>query len=240
MRTAAPPIGSRVIGAVCAAAVVCLFGMLFLRGFEMPVSLPASMKTQLLNFTLEPPPPPVPPPPPPPRKAAPKPKGEAAPPNLKSRSTEIVAPPPIRPVPVPVIAAKQADLGSDATSGAALVAGPGTGAGGAGRGTGGGGGGGTPLRWLSGELTDDDYPESALEAGKSGTVGLRFTVGVNGRVTRCVVTRSSGNAALDETTCRLIQKRFRYAPTRDAQGNAVPDTVTGEHEWEIYDRPRRD
>jgi protein TonB len=34
----------------------------------------------------------------------------------------------------------------------------------------------------------------------SGTVQVRYFVNVDGRVSGCVVTRSSGNAALDETT----------------------------------------
>jgi protein TonB len=123
------------------------------------------------------------------------------------------------------------------------VAGPGTGAGGAGDGTGSGGrgngpggGGGVPLRWIGGRITDADYPRAALKAGASGTVGLRFVVGVNGRVSSCTVTRSSGNRDLDETTCKLIQKRFRYVPSRDAAGRPYADTVTGEHRWDLYER----
>ncbi|MBO0123988.1 energy transducer TonB, partial [Streptococcus pneumoniae] len=92
----------------------------------------------------------------------------------------------------------------------------GTGSGSGGDGNGPGGGGGTVLRLLEGSITGRDYPRAAAEAGASGTVGLRFTVGVNGRVTDCRVTRSSGNADLDETTCKLIKRRFRYAPSRDA------------------------
>jgi protein TonB len=137
--------------------------------------------------------------------------------------------------------------GSDASSGNAPIAGPGTGAGGTGNGTGSGGrgngaggGGGTVLRLIEGDITGRDYPRAAARAGAQGTVGLRFTVGVNGRVTDCQVTRSSGNADLDETTCRLIKKRFRYAPSRDASGRPYADVVTGEQEWVLYDRPGRD
>jgi protein TonB len=72
-----------------------------------------------------------------------------------------------------------------------------------------------------------------LKAGIGGTVYMRFVVGTNGRVTDCSVTRSSGNVELDETTCRLIMQRFRYEPTRDAKGRAVPDVVTGEHVWSV-------
>ena len=51
------------------------------------------------------------------------------------------------------------------------------------------------------------------------------------------MTRSSGNAALDVTTCRLITERFRYKPTRDASGRKVPDTVTGTQAWHLHRPP---
>ena len=55
---------------------------------------------------------------------------------------------------------------------------------------------------------------------------------MNGRVTRCIVTSSSGIPELDALTCRLIQKRFRYRPSTDRNGRPVPDEVEGEHIWE--------
>jgi protein TonB len=45
------------------------------------------------------------------------------------------------------------------------------------------------------------------------------------------VISSSGNRALDDTTCRLILKRFRFAPARDAAGMAVPGEVDYDQEW---------
>ncbi|HVF94146.1 MAG TPA: TonB family protein [Sphingomonas sp.] len=137
--------------------------------------------------------------------------------------------------------------GAEPSTGAAPVPGPGSGAGGVGIGTGSGGagdgdgagGGVTPLRWRSGELEDDDLPRWVPE-GFSGTVHLRFTVGVKGRVTDCTVTRSSGIADLDALTCRLIVKRLRYRPTLDRSGRPVPDIVTGEQTWTAYRRPPGD
>ena len=100
-----------------------------------------------------------------------------------------------------------------------------------------GGGGGTDFELLEGDLYDDDYPEWAQDAGISGTVYFRVTIGVNGRVSDCRVTRSIGNARLDELTCRLVKKRFRFAPSRDAQGRAYVDTMFGEQTWVNQDRP---
>lgn len=61
---------------------------------------------------------------------------------------------------------------------------------------------------------------------------MRGTVGVNGRVTRCTVTRSSGVPELDVLTCRLIEQRFVYRPATDRQGRPVPDEVEIEWTWD--------
>ena len=89
----------------------------------------------------------------------------------------------------------------------------------------------THARWISGSIRDSDYPRGAYEVGAGGTVYLRFVVAPNGRVSECRVTRSSGRADLDATTCRLIQKRFRYRPARDARGRPIADVIRGEHLW---------
>lgn len=105
---------------------------------------------------------------------------------------------------------------------------------GAGRGegdNGAGAGGGTELEQIAGEITPRDYPRRLGNEGVGGRVGVSFTVGVNGRVTRCAVTRSSGVPELDALTCRLIEQRFRYRPSTDRYGRPVPDEVDGEQEW---------
>ncbi|CAN5352634.1 hypothetical protein BH09PSE4_BH09PSE4_22590 [soil metagenome] len=171
-------------------------------------------------------------------------EGAASPANLRAKPTEIVAPKPVVQLPPPpVAAAPKAGTGIDSSAGASNRPGPGTGSGGQGNGNGSGDagdgdgdGGETPLRWISGRLKDSDYPRAAMDAGASGTVYLRFIVGVKGRVTDCAVTRSSGNATLDQTTCRLIKERFRYKPTLDAHRKAIPDVVTGEHLWTLTRR----
>ena len=234
---------SRVASIMAVAGIHALLALALLRG--LGVQLPPVMADRLTVLNVTPPPPP-----PPPRRIAPKHRtaprkeGASAPPNLRAKPTEVVAPkpivPPIQPPPIP--AAPIAGIGAAASAGAAPVPGPGTGSGGIGNGTGngsygdgdGGGGGGTPLRLKSGRIKPSDYPKDALRAGVSGTVGLLFTVGVTGRVTQCTVTRSSGSRSLDDTTCRLIQERFRYKPTTNAAGRPIPDQVEGEHVWTLY------
>ena len=125
-------------------------------------------------------------------------------------------------------------------AGAAPVAGPGTGGGGVGAGTGSGQGrGGTgdgvviAARHIGGGISDRDYPRALRGSYIGGTTVVHLWVGVHGRVKACSVARSSGNALLDETTCRLARKRFVYAPARDASGKAVTDVAGWKEEWLI-------
>lgn len=85
----------------------------------------------------------------------------------------------------------------------------------------------------SGTITDDDYPASAIRAEAQGTTGIRLSVGADGRVSGCAVSRSSGNAALDSTACSLAQRRFRFTPAQDTNGTAVAGTVTRSIQWRL-------
>lgn len=177
-----------------------------------------------------------------------EPEGAASPPNLKATASPVIAPRPrVRlEVPPPVIAAPAPGRGSSPSAGASDRVGPGSGAGGAGTGTGsgragsgtGGGGAAVRARLVSGRIANADYPRGAGDAGAEGTVVARVSIGADGRVSGCAVARSSGNAELDATTCRLIERRFRYAPARDAQGRPVADVTGWSQTWWIGDRRR--
>jgi TonB family protein len=89
----------------------------------------------------------------------------------------------------------------------------------------------------SGSISFDDYPVEALRARAQGTVTVRYTVGPDGRVVSCVLTGSSGDAALDSTTCILIQRRFRFYPAIDANGNPTSETRTQRVVWRLPVEP---
>ncbi len=237
--------GDRVKAALGAAALQLLFAYALLTG--LAVEMPAAVRDRLIVFGIAPPPPS---PPPrversvPRRTESERPQGGSSPPGLRARPTEVVAPAPIVPLklPPPIVAAPLPGPGSDPSAGDADVRGPGTGSGGRGRGNGDGygdgdgdAGGGTPPRWLRGRISDRDYPRWAGEAGIGGTVSVRYRVGIDGRVSDCVVTRSSGSRELDEVTCRLIEQRFRFAPSRDRTGRAVRSTIVEDHHWMVRD-----
>ena len=237
-------------------AVHMLIGAGLLWGLGAP--LPRAVQEPLKLFDVAPPPPePEPPVPPPPRiesdtaarRFSPGEEGASAPPNLRSRATQIVAPERIVPLPLttPIIAAPVAATGNDPSSGNADVRGPGTGAGGegdgSGSGLGGGGGGGggygrmTPPRLIRGRIRNSDYPDGLGEAGIGGTVGVRYTVLTDGRVADCRVTSSSGSPILDDATCRLIERRFQFAPSRDGRGRPIVSQIVENHSWIVEDLP---
>lgn len=244
----------RAASAGAVAAIHALLGWLLLTGLGFDVAAPAREALSLFDVA-EPPPPAVPAPPEKVEEtqvAKPKdPEGAAAPPDLRDTPTQIVAPPPRieLKVPPPIPAAPAPGQGNAPDAGAAEVPGPGTGRGGRGSGLGsgaqgsgtGGGGGGlgsaARARWLSGGIGPEDYPRAAVRARAEGVVHLRFVVAANGRVRDCRVTRSSGSAALDATTCRLIERRFRYRPARDAVGRPTAETIRGEHHWVLGPEP---
>ena len=233
----------RVRAGAAAVIVQVAFGYALIAGFA--VNFPKIMPEAMMLFAASPPPPPPAiKPVVPPRKALFRPQGAASPPNLRAIATPVVAPVPVVAVPLPpnMVVTPQADEGRAVASGAAPVAGPGTGSGGQGDGSGSGGvgdgdgGGGAPLRKTGGRITGRDYPRGPYEAGIGGTLFVRYTVGVRGRVTDCAVTRSSGNAELDAATCRLIAERFRFKPRRNSAGKPVPAVIVEDHSW-VVDRP---
>ena len=81
--------------------------------------------------------------------------------------------------------------------------------------------------------TNDDYPSAALRAEEEGVTGFRLTVGTDGRVSECSVTSSSGSSTLDAATCKLITRRARFTPAKDADGNPVTDTYSNRIRWQI-------
>ena len=236
----------RAKAAAGAVSLQALLGFILITGFA--VSNPESAREVLKMFAVAAPepPPPVRQPTRRPEQRRNRPEG-GSPPNLRARPTEVVAPKPaiLLPVPTPIPAAEIPGPGSAAWAGAADVPGPGTGTGGSGRGTGTGDGDGdgegggamTPPRRIRGSLRDSDYPPGVGEAGIGGSVEVLYRVGIDGLVSDCRVVRSSGSRVLDDTTCRLIERRFRFRPSLDARGRPIASRIIENHEWIVEDDP---
>lgn len=224
--------GPRERGFAIAGAVVVQAGLALalLNGLRVSVAAPAEAVSHLIEFAL--PTPPVRPKPlPRPAKAQPK-RAPAAPapraPNpggshgaAHNGSTAMAR---TAAIPAPALPA-----GGGRGTGASIGTGSGGGAGAEGTGE---DEGGTDLYPVSGEILPQDYPKQLGNAGIGGTVGMVLTVGTDGRVSRCRVTRSSGIPQLDSLTCRLIEERFRFHPSTDRYGRPIEDETDWDQTWE--------
>jgi TonB family protein len=74
-----------------------------------------------------------------------------------------------------------------------------------------------------------DYPSSAGSA--EGTTRFRLAVGINGRVSACTITESSGNSSLDAATCQAMTRRARFEPATDTNGKKVPSEYSNKVVW---------
>lgn len=82
-------------------------------------------------------------------------------------------------------------------------------------------------------VTSDDYPSASLRNNEEGTTGYRLDVGADGKVVACTVTSSSGFPTLDQTACRLLQRRARFNPAKDSSGQAVGSVFNSRVRWQI-------
>jgi protein TonB len=88
---------------------------------------------------------------------------------------------------------------------------------------------GNPANWVG----TDDYPARDLLQGHEGTTFFRLTIGEDGRVGDCKITRSSGYPGLDQATCATIGRRARFEPATDATGRKLPGTWSSSVRWQI-------
>ncbi len=86
---------------------------------------------------------------------------------------------------------------------------------------------GSPGDWV----TNDDYPATAIRQEQFGTTGFIVAVGKDGIVSTCLITVSSGSAALDQATCRLIAIRAQFIPARNSAGQFVEDRYSNRVRW---------
>ena len=227
----------RLKAAAGVAVVHLLLAAAFLAGLSVRLATDAAPVLRLFDV-------PVPPPPEqarPAEAATDEAAGAPSPPDLKAAPAPVVAPPSPLPSRSPVRPADEPSPlppGRDRSAGNAEIPGPGSGTAGSGIGPGAGGEGSGPgggarrAERIGGAISGEtDYPPGARRAGIEGSVRVRFTVGTDGRVRDCRVTRSSGHAELDSTTCRLAEQRFRYRPALDSSGRPVPETVSRTFDW---------
>jgi protein TonB len=79
-------------------------------------------------------------------------------------------------------------------------------------------------RWSA--RIQENYPPRAVRDEIEGRVGVRVTVGPNGRVADCSVTSPSGSSILDDAACSGMRSYARFNPALDAAGNPTTGSYT--------------
>lgn len=88
---------------------------------------------------------------------------------------------------------------------------------------------GNPGSWA----TSNDYPSRALREEREGVTGFRVTVGTDGKVVDCQITKSSGSPDLDDATCVNVRRRARFNPATDGEGNPTTGSYANSIRWVI-------
>jgi protein TonB len=209
--------GQKTVSAIVSGIILAAVGYAFINGLAYDAFKKAATKLNVIDIQTPPPPPPKKPPPPPQE-------------TPKVESPPIVAPPPLVQPPVvaptiitapkapPVIVPPTAPV---APSPPPPPPKPSQASGAKAR--------GNPGDWV----TSDDYPPGALRENAQGVTGFRLDIGPDGRVTACTVTSSSGNSELDQTACRLLPRRARFTPAKDAAGNGMAATYSSAVRWQV-------
>lgn len=209
--------GNRTVAIIVVAVLLAALGYAFVTGLAYDYAKKIANKMNTFDVAPPPPPPPpdVPPPPPPPDQPMQPPPVVSPPPIVQTVApvvqiqTQAVAPPAISLAPP----APPAPPPPPRVSKAAGVK-------------------GNPGRFFG----NDAYPSAAIRAGEQGRVVAKLTVGTDGRVTNCVVATSSGSSILDSTTCSIAQRRVRFTPAQDQDGNPIVSTYTLPIRWVLPDQ----
>ncbi|MEL7445719.1 MAG: TonB family protein [Pseudomonadota bacterium] len=86
-------------------------------------------------------------------------------------------------------------------------------------------------RWAS--QIANNYPRRAETREIEGVVGVRVTVGTNGRVSGCTVSSSSGSSILDDAACKGMRRYARFEPALDRAGNPTSGSWSTRIRYEL-------
>jgi len=199
--------------AVSIAMVIVLhaiIGYAFVTGLAFNVVKKVARDLKTFDVDEEAPPPPDKPPPPPPETKIEPPPVIAPPPIVQVAPT--MAPPIVSvPTPPPPVIHQTAPPAPPPVAVQSL----------------------TPKGRFQELMSQEDYPSTSIRNNEEGTVSFRLEIGADGKVTNCSVTKSSGFTALDQTSCKLLQRRARFNPGRDASGAATGGVYNGRFTWKL-------
>jgi protein TonB len=203
----------KTVSAVITAIILAVVGYAFYTGLAFNIIKKAAKDLNVIDIQDQPPPPPKAPPPPPQQKVETPPI--VAPPPLVS--PPVVSAPTIVtvPNPPPVVITPTAPPAPPPPPrpSQAVAAKPR----------------GNPGDWV----TSDDYPPSSLRNEEQGRTGFKLDVDATGKIANCTVTSSSGFPDLDATACKLLPRRGRFTPAKDASGAGMASTYSSTIVWRI-------
>ncbi len=81
-------------------------------------------------------------------------------------------------------------------------------------------------------VSEDDYPPASLRAEEQGRTVITVSINTQGRVDGCTVTTPSGFPKLDEKSCQIAQRRFRFKPALQ-NGTPVASSKVMPIRWQI-------
>lgn len=88
-----------------------------------------------------------------------------------------------------------------------------------------------PSQNPAGWLRSDDYPGSALRGGRSATIAFRLMVDATGTPSACKIQTAISSPEFIEHTCKLLIRRARFTPARDAAGAPSPSYYVNSVNW---------
>ena len=188
-----------------------VIGYAFVTGLAFNVIKKAAQDLKVVDVKDQPPPPEQKPPPPPPQQQNVPPPPIVAPPPIVQTPTLA---PPVFTVPTPPPVAPPITVSAPPAPPAPVISQAATAK-------------GNPASWI----TNDDYPPEAIRMEQQGVSNIAWTINETGRVENCHVVTPSGSAILDDTACRLVTRRGRYAPAKDQAGNPIKQTASIRFRW---------
>lgn len=191
--------GNRIIAIIIVALIHVAIGYVLITG--LAYSAAKKLVERVTTVDIEEPPPEEEELPPPPEPDAAPPPPQVAPPPPINVST---SPPPIRTVtsapPPPPVVVREVPPAAPPPPSRARGASP-----------------DGMNRWSA--RIQENYPARAIRDEIEGSVGVRLTIGPDGRVAGCTVSSSSGSSVLDQAACQDVTRFARFNEALDAAGN---------------------
>lgn len=198
--------GNKIVALVIVALIHVFLGYALITGLAYDVVKKAVQKVTTVDIKEEkpkeekPPPPPKDNTPPPPIVAPPPPINIApAPPPV----TTVITPPPPPPVVIQTATPPPPPPAASKARGASPK---------------------NQSSWAA--RIQENYPTRAARDQREGRVGVRVTIGPDGKVSACTVSSSSGSPDLDQAACDGMTRYARYNPALDEAGNPTTGSAS--------------